>query len=217
MRDSRSNHQHHLAAHDVQGEWQDESFRQHPEQPEQTHQLRGMQRSRIAPILPGQQQERGDEHRVRKLDQAHPGTVQGRPSDLRQPHQQRLRVTLLQPQRHAAHRQQHGETRHHVLEQVRALLPRGEHAKQQRQQQATQMEDHRGVLAHLAVVAVVVGLCVEQKVGDVHGDHQKQFTLTSVNRAVGTAEQQHQGRQYVEQRGEENVQVFDIRGRKARQ
>ena len=79
------------------------------------------------------------------------------------------------------------------------------------------MEDHCGVFTNLAVVAVIVGLGVEQEVGDVHRDHQKQFTLTSVNRAVSTAEQQHQGWQYVEQRGEKDVQILHVRSRKPRE
>ncbi|MNJ51299.1 hypothetical protein D3C77_465990 [compost metagenome] len=72
------------------------------------------------------------------------------------------------------------------------------------------MEHHGGVLAYHAIVAVVVGLGVEQEVGDIHRDHQEQFTLTAVDRAVGPAQQQHQGWQHVEQRGEEDVEVSDI-------
>ncbi|MNC12306.1 hypothetical protein D3C75_600250 [compost metagenome] len=169
-----------------------------------------MQRSRVAPVLPGQQQERRNEHRIGQLDQAHPGAMQGRPANLRQPDQQRVWITLLKPQRHAADRQQYGETRHHVLKQMGALLPCREDAKQQRQQQATQMKDHRGIVTHLAVVAVIVSLGVEQEVGDVHRDHQKQFTLASVYRAIGATEQQHQGGQHVEQRSEKDVQLLDV-------
>ncbi len=78
------------------------------------------------------------------------------------------------------------------------------------------MEDYGGVFANFAVIAVVIGLSVEQEVGDVHRDHQKQFTLASVNRAIRPAEQQHQSRQHVEQRSEENVEILDVGSRKPR-
>lgn len=78
------------------------------------------------------------------------------------------------------------------------------------------MEYHGRILAHLAVVAVIVSLGIEQEIGDVHRDHQEQFPLAPIHRAVGTAEQQHQGRQDVEQRGEEDVEILDVGGRKPR-
>jgi len=78
------------------------------------------------------------------------------------------------------------------------------------------MEDHGGIVTDFTIVAVIVGLGVEQEVGDVHRDHQKQFTLTSVNCAIRPAEQQHQRRQHVEQRGEEDVEILDVGSRKPR-
>ncbi|MCY1428031.1 hypothetical protein D9M71_439010 [compost metagenome] len=75
------------------------------------------------------------------------------------------------------------------------------------------MEDHSGVVAHLAKVPVVIGLGIEQEIGDVHGDHQKQFALTPIDRAVGAAEQQHQGWQDIEQRSEKDIQVFHVGSR----
>ncbi|MNJ51298.1 hypothetical protein D3C77_465980 [compost metagenome] len=89
-----------------------------------------MQRARFAQVLHHQQDEGEQKHRVGQLDQAHPLTVQRRPADFREPVEQRLRVALLQPQRRAADRQQHGKARHHVLEQVRALLPGAVQRKQ---------------------------------------------------------------------------------------
>ncbi|MNF87753.1 hypothetical protein D3C84_702280 [compost metagenome] len=136
--------------------------------------------------------------------------MQCRPAYFRQPRQQRLWIALLQRQGNAAKGQQHSKPRNHVLEQVGALLPRREQPVEQRQQQATEVEHHGGVLTDLAEITVVIGLGVEQKVGDVHRDHQKQFTLTAVNRAVRTTEQQHQGRQHVEQRSEEDVEILDV-------
>ena len=103
------------------------------------------------------------------------------------------------------------------LEQMRTFLPRGEQPEQQRQQQTDQVKHHGGVFAHLAIVAVIVGLGVEQKVGDVHREHQKQLALTSVNRTVSAAQEQHQGWQHVEQRSEENAEVFDVRSRQPRE
>ncbi|MNZ70839.1 hypothetical protein D3C78_891900 [compost metagenome] len=61
------------------------------------------------------------------------------------------------------------------------------------------MENHRCVLAHTPMVTVVVGLGIEQKVGDVHRDHQEQLTLATVDRAVGATQQQDQGGQDIEQ------------------
>lgn len=75
------------------------------------------------------------------------------------------------------------------------------------------MKHHRRVFTHAAVIAVVIGLGIEQEVSDVHRDHQKQFALTAVHRAIRAAEQQHQGRQHVEQRREEHVEVLDVRSR----
>ncbi|MCY1181924.1 hypothetical protein D9M73_224570 [compost metagenome] len=72
------------------------------------------------------------------------------------------------------------------------------------------MKDHRGIVTHFAVVAVIVGLGIEQEIGDVDGDHQKQFALTPIHRAVGATEQQHQGRQDIEQRREKDIQVFHV-------
>ncbi|MNN32769.1 hypothetical protein D3C81_1465010 [compost metagenome] len=97
------------------------------------------------------------------------------------------------------------------------FLPCGEQAEQQRQQQADEVEDHRSVFADLAIVAVIVGLGVEQKVGDVHREHQKQLALTAVYRAIRAAQQQHQRRQHVEQRREEHAKVFDVRSRQPRE
>ena len=76
--------------------------------------------------------------------------------------------------------------------------------------QAYQVEDHRCILAHTAVVAVEVGLGVEQKVGDVHRKHQEQLTLPAVHGAVGAAQQQNQRRQDIEQRCEEDTEVSHI-------
>ncbi len=75
------------------------------------------------------------------------------------------------------------------------------------------MEHHRSVFTHAAIVAVEVGLGVQQEIGDVHRDHQEQFTLASIHRAVSATEQQNQGGQYVEQRGEEDAEVLDVRSR----
>ncbi|XRA83174.1 hypothetical protein RPN52_01955 [Pseudomonas putida] len=72
------------------------------------------------------------------------------------------------------------------------------------------MEDHRGVLTHAAMVTVEVGLGIEQKVGDVHRQHQEQLTLTAVYRAVGATQQQNQGRQDIEQRCEKDAEVSHI-------
>ena len=85
MSHTGSDHQHDLAAHDVKGEWQNEGLRQHPEQAQQPYQLRGVQRARLIPVLCGQGKETNQEHRVRELDQAHPGAMQQWPADLRQP------------------------------------------------------------------------------------------------------------------------------------
>ena len=79
------------------------------------------------------------------------------------------------------------------------------------------MKDHRGVFAHTAIVTVEIGLGIQQEIGDVHRDHQEQFTLAPIHRAIRTAEQQHQGRQHVEQRGEEDVEVLDVRSREPSQ
>ncbi len=214
--DGSGDHQHDLAAENVEGEGQDERFRQRPEQTQQTDDLCGMQRSRLFQVLPDEHGERQQKHRVRQLDQAHPRTVQRGPANIRQPHLQFDRVTLLQPQRHAAHRNQHRKPRDQILEQVGALLPRSIKAEQYRQQQADQMEDDRGILAHLAVVTVKVGLGVEKVIGDIHRDHQKQLALAPVNTAIRTAQQQHQCRQHVEQRSEKHVEVFYVRSRKPR-
>lgn len=96
---------------------------------------------------------------------------------------------------------------------MRALLPGSEQTEQQGQQQAAQVEYHRGILTDPAIVPVEVGLGIEQEVGDVHRDHQEQLALASIHRAIRPAEQQHQGRQHVEQRSEEYVEVLDVGGR----
>ncbi len=199
MRHTGRDHQHDLAAHDVQGERQDEGLRQHPEQPQQTDQLRSVQRPRLVPVLRCQGDKTYQEHGVRQLDQAHPTAVQRRPTNLRQPVQQGLWETLLQRQRHTADGKQHRATGNEVAEQVGFLLPQRIDAEQQRQQQATQMKDHRRVFADTAIVAVVIGLGVQQEVNPIHRDHQEQLTLATIHRAVRTAEQQHKGRQHVEQ------------------
>ena len=92
--------------------------------------------------------------------------------------------------------------------QVGALLPRREQPEQEGQQQADQMEHDRRILSDPAVVAIEIGLRVEQEVGDVHRDHQEQLALATVHGAIGTAEQQHQCRQYIEQGGEEDAEVL---------
>lgn len=61
------------------------------------------------------------------------------------------------------------------------------------------MKHHCGIHPYLAEVAVVIGLGIEQEIRDVHRDHQEQFTLAPIHRAVRAAEQQHQGRQDIEQ------------------
>ncbi len=71
---------------------------------------------------------------------------------------------------------------------MRTFLPGAIQAKQRRQQQANQVEDHRGIVTDPAVVAVEVGLGVEQEIGDVHRDHQEQLTLAAIHRAVGAAQ-----------------------------
>lgn len=124
---------------------------------------------------------------------------------------------MLQRQGHAAEDQQHREPGHHVLEQMGALLPRGEQPEQQRQQQADEMEDHRRVFTHLAVIAVKIGLGIQQEVGDVHRDHQKQLALTAVDGAIRASQKQHQCRQHIEQGGEEDVEILDVGSRKPRQ
>ncbi|MNN86449.1 hypothetical protein D3C81_2038730 [compost metagenome] len=96
-----------------------------------------MQRPWVAQVLHPQQHVGGCKHRVGQLDQAHPLSVQGRPADSRQPAEQGFGETLFQAQGHAAHGQQHGKARQHVLEQVGALLPDREQAEHRRQQQAT--------------------------------------------------------------------------------
>ena len=72
------------------------------------------------------------------------------------------------------------------------------------------MEDNGRILTDPPIVSIKVSLSIQQEVGDIDRDHQKQLTLTSVNRAVGTAKQQHQGWQHIEQRCEENTQVPHI-------
>ena len=120
---------------------------------------------------------------------------------------------MLQGQRHTAHRQQHRTAGDEVAEQMGLFLPQRINAEQQGQQQAAQVEHHRSVFTHAAIVAVEVGLGIQQEIGDVNRDHQEQFTLASIHRAVGAAEQQHQGGQHVEQRGEEDAEVLDVRSR----
>ncbi|MNJ63378.1 hypothetical protein D3C77_592750 [compost metagenome] len=97
-----SDHQHHLTAHDVEGEGQDERLRQHPEYADQAYDLCGMQGPRLTQVLHHQHGEGDEEHRIGQLDQAHPLTVQGRPANLGQPPQQCLGKTLLQAQGNTA-------------------------------------------------------------------------------------------------------------------
>ncbi|MOA04982.1 hypothetical protein D3C78_1245590 [compost metagenome] len=203
-------HQHYLAAHDVQGERQDEGLRQHPEDAQQAHHLRCVQRPWRTQVLHHQQDEHAEEQRVDHLDQAHPLAMQGWPADFRQPGQQRFGVALLKGHCHAAHGKQHGATGDQVLQQVGALLPGTIQPEQGGQQQAHQVEDHRRVLAHAAMVTVEVGLGVEQVVGDVHREHQEQLALATVHRTVGAAQQQDQGGQDVEQRCEKDTEVSHI-------
>ncbi|MNI60021.1 hypothetical protein D3C73_1152070 [compost metagenome] len=116
-------HQHHLAAHDVQGERQDERLGQHPEDTDQPDDLGRMQGPWLTQVLHHQQHEDTDEQRVDHLDQAHPLPMQRRPTDFRQPGQQCLGKTLLQCHCHATHSEQHSKPGKQVLGQVGALLP----------------------------------------------------------------------------------------------
>ncbi|MNJ45046.1 hypothetical protein D3C77_401240 [compost metagenome] len=74
------------------------------------------------------------------------------------------------------------------------------------------MEHHRRILTDPAIVAIEIGLGIEQEIGDVHRDHQKQFALTAIHGAVGATQQQHQRRQDIEQRREEDAEVSHISG-----
>ena len=73
------------------------------------------------------------------------------------------------------------------------------------------MEHQRGVLAHLALLAEVVGLDVQQEVGEVDHHQQGELALAAINHAEGAAQQQEQGRQHVEQRQEELAQLPQAR------
>jgi hypothetical protein len=108
--------------------------------------------------------------------------------DLPQPAFQALRETLRQRQSGTADGQQHGGASDHVLQQVAALAPGAEEAIKQRQQQAAQVKHQRRVCAHLAVLAVVIGLGVEKEVGEVDHHQQRQLALASVDHAEGAAE-----------------------------
>ncbi|MNM98293.1 hypothetical protein D3C81_1108190 [compost metagenome] len=75
------------------------------------------------------------------------------------------------------------------------------------------MKHHRRIFANTTIVTVEVGLGIEQKIGDVHREHQEQLALTTINGAIGTTEQQDQGGQNIEQGGEEDVEVSNIGSR----
>ncbi|MNR45164.1 hypothetical protein D3C85_1639840 [compost metagenome] len=76
---------------------------------------------------------------------------------------------------------------------MRTLLPGTVEGEHQRQEQADQMKHHRRIFANTTIVTVEVGLGIEQKIGDVHREHQEQLALTTINGAIGTTEQQDQG------------------------
>lgn len=61
------------------------------------------------------------------------------------------------------------------------------------------MEAQRRITAHLTRRAKMVNMGVEQKIGEVEGQQQEHFTLTPVHQTKRPAEQQQQGRQYIEQ------------------
>ncbi|MNM98292.1 hypothetical protein D3C81_1108180 [compost metagenome] len=85
VRHRRGDHQHHLTAHDVQGEGQDEGLWQHPENTDQPNDLRGMQRPGFTQVLHHEHHEGNEKHRVGQLDQAHPMAMQRRPANFSQP------------------------------------------------------------------------------------------------------------------------------------
>ena len=190
MSDGGNQHEHDQAAHHMQPMHQDEGLRQHPQQPEQAERQCRMQRSRLAQVLHHQQQEDTEEQRIGQLHQIHPTGVQQWPVDFYQPLLDALRETPGHRQRHSTYGQQHGGTGDQILEKVAALAPDAEQAIHQRQQQATEMEDQRGILTHYALLAKIVGLRVEQEIGQVDHDQQGKLALTAVHHAEGAAEQQ---------------------------
>ncbi len=72
------------------------------------------------------------------------------------------------------------------------------------------MEDHGSIFTNAAVVSIEVSLGIEQEIGDVDREHQKQLPLAPVHRAIGAAHQQHEGWQHIEKRCEENAEVLDV-------
>src|SRR3990167_1470192 len=96
-----------------------------------------------------------------------------------------------------------------------AFLPGGVKAVEQRQQQATQMKNQRSITAHLSRGAKMIDLGIKQKVAEVQRQQQKHFALTAIHQTERATEQQQQGGQHIEQRGEELAQHRQARQQQA--
>ena len=113
--------------------------------------------------------------------------------------QQCLRKTLRHAHRHRTHGEQDRCPGDQVLQQMSTLLPGGIEPVEQRQQQATEVEDQRRVAAHLPHFTEVIDLGIEQEVTQIKRQQQEHFSLATVRQTERATEQQQQGRQHIEQ------------------